>query len=410
MIPILYDHFETDFTSNGLGRLEECVSCSVREIINGEYELELQYPMSGRLFQRMVTYGGIVCATHDHNGDVQPFDIYRYTAPINGVVTFFAHHISYRLSNLICTSLKDGVTVTLAGPNPAIFFEHIPPLAVTPNEFTFEDYSNYAAGYGFVIYDGYVSIRDAFLNGHRTDDPLTGSEALYKVFPGEFLWDGFVVKYYKKRGINRGVQIRYGKNMTEVTRDRDTGELVSSVFPFWIGEATTPGGEEGRVLVFGDRAYSPYCEVNYAEWDTDGGQMETPDGEKYFFGAADVRAAVVDFSQEFQDQPSEENLRQAALEWMSKNSTWRAADTITVKFADLYSSPEYADFAGLEKCLLGDYVNVYYPQLGIVSEDVEIVSLAYNVLADAVTEMELGQIRTTFAQVLEKTLEGGLKA
>ena len=60
--------------------------------------------------------------------------------------------------------------------------------------------------------------------------------------------------------------------------------------------------------------------------------------------------------------------------------------------------------------LLGDYVDVYYPQLGIVSKDVEIMSLSYDVLANAVTEMELGQIKTTFAQVLERTFEGGIKA
>ena len=70
MIPVLFDHFETDFTTNGLGRLDEAISCTVKEVINSEYELEMQYPISGKLFQRMVTYGGIICATHDHNLDV----------------------------------------------------------------------------------------------------------------------------------------------------------------------------------------------------------------------------------------------------------------------------------------------------------------------------------------------------
>ena len=404
MIPVLFDHFATDFSTNGLGRLDEAISCTVKEIINGEYELEMQYPISGKLFQRMVTYGGIICATHDHNRDVQPFDIYKYSAPINGIVTFYAHHISYRLSNLICTSLKEGVLVAFAGPTPAIVFEHIPPLTMTPNEFTFEDYSGYTPGYAYAQYDGYTSVRDAFLNGHRIDDPLTGSEALYKVFPGEFMWDNFTVKYYRKRGSNKGVQIRYGKNMTDVTRERDTSNLVSSVFPFWIGNATAPGGQEARTLVFGDQAFSPYCEVNYAEWNSSTDQMETETGEPYYFGAADTRAASVDFSQDFQEEPTAEQLRQAALDWMSKNSTWRALDTITVKFADLYNVD------GLEKCLLGDYVNIYYVALGIVSENVEIVSLTFDVLTDSVIEMELGQIKTTFAQVLERTIDGGLKA
>ena len=55
-------------------------------------------------------------------------------------------------------------------------------------------------------------------------------------------------------------------------------------------------------------------------------------------------------------------------------------------------------------------MNVYDPALGIVSENVEIVSLSYDVLTDSVIEMELGEIKTTFAQILEMTLDGGLKA
>ena len=192
--------------------------------------------------------------------------------------------------------------------------------------------------------------------------------------------------------------------MSDVTRERDTSNLVSSVFPFWIGNATAPGGQEARTLVFGDQAFSPYCEVNYAEWNSATDQMETENGEPYFFGAADSRAAVVDFSQEFQEEPTKAQLKQAGLDWMSKNSTWRATDNITVKFVD------DAEYEGLEECSLGDYVNTYYVALGIVSENVEIVSLTHNVLTDSVTEMELGQIRATFAAVLEKTLDGGLKA
>lgn len=101
MIPILYDHYEKSFTSQGIGRLDECLSCQVTEQINGEYECTFEYPVTGKWFLQMVNYGGIIAAEHDHNGDLQPFDIYRYEAPIDGVVTFYAHHISYRLSNLI---------------------------------------------------------------------------------------------------------------------------------------------------------------------------------------------------------------------------------------------------------------------------------------------------------------------
>ena len=95
MIPILYDKTETTFTSNGLGRLADCLRCIVTEERNGIYECEFDYPISGPKYDQ-IQEGQIIAVTHDDNGDIQPFDIYHRTAPIDGVVTFYARHISYR--------------------------------------------------------------------------------------------------------------------------------------------------------------------------------------------------------------------------------------------------------------------------------------------------------------------------
>ena len=409
MIPILYDHFEKSFTSQGVGRLADCVSCMVTEQVNGEYECEFAYPVSGELFQRLVNYGGIVAATHDHNGDLQPFDIYAYEAPIDGIVTFHAHHISYRLSNLIVGDREDIFPARYwGGLTPAAAFAAIPVVALTPVEFTFEDLSGYAEepGRGFNVF-GRASVRDGLLNGLRQDNPVTGTEALYKVFPGEFVFDKFNVRFYRRRGSNRGVQIRYGKNMTDVTRERDWGSLVSAAFPYWIGEVEGPGGAPAIRVVTGDQVVSPTCEINYAPWEyaLNGFGMETPDGDPYYFGAADRRAAAVDFSGQFSSAPTVAELNQAALDWMAKNSTWRAFDNITVSFADLYG-----ELGDLEKCSVGDYVDVFYTELGIVCQDVEIVQAVYDTLADRFVEMELGDLETSYAQTIIETMQGGIKA
>ena len=409
MIPILYDHFETSFTSQGVGRLSECISCKVLEQVNGEYECTFAYPVSGELFQRLVNYGGIIAATHDHNGDLQPFDIYAYEAPIDGIVTFRAHHISYRLSNLIVGDRFDIVPAAAWGGNtPAAAFAMIPIVALTSVEFSFSDLSGYpeVPDRTFEIH-GRASVRDGLLNGLRTDNPVTGTEALYKVFPGEFVFDKFAVRFYRKRGSNRGVQIRYGKNMTDVTRERDWGSLVSAAFPYWVGEVEGPGGEPAVQIVTGDQVFSPMCEISYAPWEyaLNGFGMETPDGDPYYFGAADRRAAAVDFSGQFSSAPTVAELNQAALDWMEKNSTWRAFDNITVTFADLYG-----ELGELEKCSVGDYVDVIYPALGIICENVEIVQAVYDTLAERFDEMELGDLKTSYAQTIIETMQGGIKA
>ena len=74
MIPILYDKTETAFTSNGLGRLYDCISCTVTEERNGIYECDFEYPVTGANYEKIII-GRIVGVTHEDSNDIQPFDI-----------------------------------------------------------------------------------------------------------------------------------------------------------------------------------------------------------------------------------------------------------------------------------------------------------------------------------------------
>ena len=102
MIPILYDKTETAFTSNGLGRLYDCISCTVTEERNGIYECDFEYPVTGANYEKIII-GRIVGVTHEDSNDIQPFDIVSFEKPIDGIVTFHAVHISYRQNYMTVT-------------------------------------------------------------------------------------------------------------------------------------------------------------------------------------------------------------------------------------------------------------------------------------------------------------------
>ena len=51
MKPILYEAGETNFTTNGLGRLSDATECIVTEERNGSYELAMNYPLEGLHFE-----------------------------------------------------------------------------------------------------------------------------------------------------------------------------------------------------------------------------------------------------------------------------------------------------------------------------------------------------------------------
>ena len=56
MIPILFNYDATDFSTHGIGDLMETTACESIVNAEGEYELELQYPVSGKWFREMGSF------------------------------------------------------------------------------------------------------------------------------------------------------------------------------------------------------------------------------------------------------------------------------------------------------------------------------------------------------------------
>lgn len=388
MRPVLFDRHST---RSALGTLEDCISCSVTEEVNGIFECTFQYPMTGQYFEQLINYGGMVYAAHAHgtNGGYKAdfFDIYKYSAPINGVVTFYAQHVSYRLASLI---VNGGWTAT----SPDNLFTRIAANAVTDNEFTFTA-SGETFDAGEVSPIGYANARGLLLGKEE------GKTSAVQAWRCEFVFDHWNVTVKKKRGTDNGVQIRYGKNLTNIQRDKDSGGIISAVFPYWQ--------KEGVVVTAGG-VVSDSMEAGNEPWTTGNSDEQMyRDYEPYYFRPAVLQAAAIDFSDKFETQPTAAELQQAAADYMRKNSTWRYDDNITIDFVDLYRAPEYADIRELEKCGVGDYVSVIYTNLGVVSHGVEIVSATYDTLAERYTQMQLGTIRTTLAQAIIQTIGGVYK-
>ena len=76
MIPILFKSDATDFTTNGIGRLTDAIRCTVTEERNGQYELEMQYPMDGQYYSEIRTSSIIAAVPYD-GAKIQAFQVYK---------------------------------------------------------------------------------------------------------------------------------------------------------------------------------------------------------------------------------------------------------------------------------------------------------------------------------------------
>lgn len=347
MIPILYESTETEFKSNGLGRLRECTRCEVVEERNGIYEVEFDYPVNGSHYKDIVM-GRILACEHDETNEPQPFDIYGCTKPINGIVTFKGQHISYRQRGIVAYG-KDINNITDAF--------YMLRQGKPSNPFSYES---------DVSGNGYMSSADGTPRSVR--EFLGGIEgSVLDTYGGEYEFDKWTVKLLRNRGEDRNFTIRYGVNMIDYSEDMDYSGAYTAVVPFWIGDDTIVRGG-----VVNSNA-TPY------------------DGR--------TTCVPLDLSDKFESAPTAEQLEALGLSYMNTNQTYMPSRNIKVDFVRLQDSDEFHQFANLQKCRLCDSVKVVFPMYDIEAT-FKIVRVVWDVLLERYIEMELGNLSTTLAEAL----------
>ena len=351
MIPILYDKNEILFTSNGLGRLRDCISCLCYEERNSIYEVDFEYPIDGVNFDK-IQLGRIIGVTHDESGDVQPFDIVSYSRPIDGVVTFHCTHISYRQSKMV--SYASGIN-SLADAFQA-FDDTCYPSGNPFTYFTDKDSTGYVAAF-----DGTPRTIRSLLGG--TEGSILDS------YGGEYEWDKWTVKLHNARGEQKNFSIRYGVNMTQFQDDTDYSEAFNTCVPFWKDSST-------GAVVRGGAVGSGHSTIGVGD-----------------------KCVPLDLTDKFDTRPTVVQLETMASSVLRESQPYLPKQTISVDFIRLQNEAGFDQFDSLLECKLCDSVKVIFPGYGM-SAYYKIVKTTWNVLLDRYESMELGNLSTTLAEAL----------
>ena len=359
MIPILFKANAFDFSTYGIGPLPDTVSCEVTEERNGAYECVLKYPTSGRNYPELRNERIVKVKPNDTAAN-QAFRIYRITTPINGIVTVYAQHISYDLSG-IPAPLRES---TSTPPQFAVEqeFENAP----IPHRFTFR--TDYTEPKPFSV-DRPKSLRAM----------LGGSEgSLMNLWGGEFEWDNYRVIHHRGRGVNAGVVIEYGKNLTKLEHDADAGEVYTDLLPYAVSTA-----EDGTETVITLR--EPLLPI-VAE------------------NTARRKTLIRDFTDSFSygTAVTEEMLRERAVKYLQNNPLGVETPTLTVAFEPLWKQSEYA--AVLERVSLCDTVTVRHSELGI-SVHTKVIKTVYDTLSEKYVSVTLGSAKANLMKTVSDTAE-----
>lgn len=354
MIPILYDATETNFASQGIGGLPDSTYCLVTEERNGIYELELHYPVTG-LHYSDISLSKIIMVQPAVGADAEPFRIYKITKPLSGIVAIFAEHISYQLNSIPVMPFEaTGLSLALVG---------LKGHAAEACPFSFRTDKTSAAKFKVTRP---ISLRSA-LGG------IEGS--ILDKYGGEFEFSRYDVNLLSSRGADRGVEIRYGKNLVDLNQEESIANTVTGICPFWASDTDMVTLPE-RVVESDYASAYPYR-----------------------------RTVVVDFSSDFTEKPTESQLRSRAEEYVSKADIGIPSVSIEVEFVMLSQFEEFIDMTGLEQVSLCDTVTVVFEKLGI-NKKAKVVKTEYDVLKEKYKSITIGTIKSKISDVIIEQTDG----
>lgn len=219
---ILFDRNEKKFTTLGIGVLKDARSCIVKEALNGEFTLEMEYPINGQHYND-IQQKRIILAKPNPYMRAQPFRINSIERPIDGVATISAEHISYDLSGLPVKELNTEDEAFQNETNKVqAAFDSLKKNSALPMPFNF-----------VAELTSEVELNTATPASARS--MLAGSSgSILETYGGEFIFDRYDVKLVKNRGYDRGFQIKYAKNMTDLEQDIDGSKLYTGVYPYYF--------------------------------------------------------------------------------------------------------------------------------------------------------------------------------
>lgn len=346
---LLYPETETQFNTNGLGALSDSISCEVTEERNGVYEMQMEYPITG-IHYNDIQNRNIIFVKPTPYKDPQPFRIYRITKPLSGRVTIYAEHLSYDLSGIVVSPFSaESLNGALNG---------LKSNSSTDNPFEFVTDKNTTGQFNVSVPSSIRSL-------------LGGNDgSILDVYGGEYEFNRWTVRLWNQRGQDNGVTIRYGKNLTNLEQDENISNVATGIYPYWADS-------EGTVVDLPEKIVNAPGTYNF------------------------TRIIPVDFSSDFEEAPSEQDLRTRAEKYVSDNRIGVPTVSISVEFQPLDQTEEYKDMALLERVNLCDTVTVEYPELG-VSATAKCVKTVYDALKDRYVNIELGDAKTNIADTISQ--------
>lgn len=378
MRPILFNKNEQSFDTYGLGELNVTKGTVTRER-NGNYtlyaEIPVNDPMVSILQKEMKLKADAGLRTKN-----QTFEISRIVKDSSNIVKIYGQHISHKLEYM---ALRNATAFAGSAYSALGIWK-----GALIGDLRFDVWSDIqTVGKGVFDISKMANARQA----------LGGVEgSILDIYGGEYEFDNMTVRLHKQLGRTAPTVLEYGRNILSAESDETIESAYTSVLPF---ATYTPDKPEGDTSDSQPDAVTVTLPEDYVD-------------SKYKDLYAHRRIKIVDFSSEFKsdgknkDIPTVEKLRKMATDYMDRNAIGKPKFNTKIEYADLARTLDYADRGWIEEVELCDIVPVYYPQIGLTDETLEITTITYDFVNERNESVEFGDIGTNVRATMQNGLAG----
>ncbi|NFS12775.1 hypothetical protein FDE77_16300 [Clostridium botulinum] len=360
--------------------LSEVLSVYITETTEGNFELDLEYPLfDSKNLSRYLIRGNIIsCECYDNRPD-QLFKIRKANKSTeNKVITVYAEAIGRAdADNNYIPGLeiskgktrKEALQIVLnnrADKRRNYIIGSLDTSTNTNVNLGLDDNGN-------II--NYVDIADkSLLKAILEESTDSANSSIYTAYKGEIIWNNFEINMVDERGKDNSFIIKSGKNLESLEEEiSDMDDNFATAL----------------VMKSSDGLFLPNQEIIYS---TNANKYD-----RYFYKTIPCDdVSLEDLITENSSDKDIEEAKKVVYEQLRERAAKQFANGIdkpptnyTVNFIQLADTEEYKDYAKLKKCELGNNVTTIYSKIGVRSEG-RIIRIKYNVLTKKIEEVEIG--------------------
>lgn len=323
----LYKSTETDFTHNE-NVLSEIENCKVTEELNGDYTVELEYPLDdSKGISNSLVVGAILSIPTIDNRSNQ---LFRIIAKDTDSFSTIVQGQAKLLADLKENRVK---AMTLTGLTRKHAIQTVLNAALEPHIYTVGNLDTN------INNDVIVNIQEGSILS-----AIIGEEnSILSEYGGEFIVNNNTIDIIDSRGSDNGITIEYGKNLSSIKESIDITDLATVLIPKngdyrlpeYIIESPLVGNYEKR--------YFKEVEFNLDIWDgtDEQGEEQITETEAYAL------------------------MRQACNKMFRNDHVDQITFNYQVNMIELSKTEEYKDYAVLETVNLGDTVTIKHKKLNL---------------------------------------------